>query len=247
MGTVHSRSRARRRLPSDRSRPTAASSCASGAGSSGPRGRSRSPRTPGRREGPWRVKTPHVADQKIHQDPNAFSEGSRSRTCPICCSNARTPPGRPSSLDPRGTHDGERRPRTREPAKTRDSRASPRHAGRHGGPSGCGGVLACGLVVVAVLSAGAGLLWSLPSVGERRRWSERCSPNTTEPPSGFHPHAAGEGRGGSGRSVFLLKLHHQYPFRGGRAAVATLQTSGDPGGSTITQQLAKQLYGPALA
>lgn len=35
----------------------------------------------------------------------------------------------------------------------------------------------------------------------------------------------------------------------GRAAVATLQRSGDPGGSTIEQQLAKQLYphGPGLA
>jgi SAM-dependent methyltransferase len=49
---------------SDRSRPTAAPSCANGAGSSDRRGRSRSPRTPGRRGGPWRIKTPRVADRR---------------------------------------------------------------------------------------------------------------------------------------------------------------------------------------
>jgi membrane carboxypeptidase/penicillin-binding protein PbpC len=100
------------------------------------------------------------------------------------------------------------------------------------------------LVIVALLAAGAGLLWSLPSVGDaparvRSVLAEHHGTAIGVPP----PTRLGEAVVAVEDRYFYSNFVINILFGAGRAALATLRTSGDPGGSTITQQLAKQLYG----
>jgi membrane peptidoglycan carboxypeptidase len=100
------------------------------------------------------------------------------------------------------------------------------------------------IVLVAVLlAAGAIYVLTLPGVGDAEARVDRILalhhgvPGGTAPPSKL------------GTAVVDVEDEHFYsnPFvnvfdGAGRAALATLQTSQDPGGSTLPQQLAKQLY-----
>lgn len=94
------------------------------------------------------------------------------------------------------------------------------------------------------MAAGALYMALLPSVGDAPRRVERIlaahhgTPGSRTPPAKLAD------------SVVSVEDEHFYaPFMinvadgAGRAAVATLNAASDPGGSTIQQQLAKQLYG----
>ena len=100
------------------------------------------------------------------------------------------------------------------------------------------------LAAVAVLvAAGIAYLAILPSVGDAQQRVERIlalhhgTPGAATPPAKL------------GAAVVSVEDEHFYSNfvvnvldGAGRAAIATLHTSQDPGGSTIDQQLAKQLY-----
>jgi hypothetical protein len=99
--------------------------------------------------------------------------------------------------------------------------------------------------VIAVLFA-AGILYLavLPSVGDAQHRVSQILAAHHGIPGGPRPPAK------LGDAVVAVEDEHFYsPFvinildGAGRAAVATLHTAQDPGGSTIEQQLAKQLYG----
>src|SRR5271166_18806 len=99
-------------------------------------------------------------------------------------------------------------------------------------------------MILALLAAGAGFLASLPGVGDAQARvrailiAHHGVLSTSPPPARL------------GAAVVAVEDEHFYSnfavdiLNGaGRAALAALHTSGDPGGSTIPQQLAKQLYG----
>ncbi|HVB52995.1 MAG TPA: biosynthetic peptidoglycan transglycosylase [Candidatus Acidoferrales bacterium] len=104
--------------------------------------------------------------------------------------------------------------------------------------------LAAGGVVVVLVLAGLGYELSLPAVGNAEARvtvivrSHQGAVGGLPVPSRL------------GKAVVAVEDEHFYAnavvnvFDGvARAAVASLNTNGDPGGSTIDQQLAKQLYG----
>jgi len=100
------------------------------------------------------------------------------------------------------------------------------------------------LALIALTGAGGGYLLSLPGVGDtqQRVWMILAEHHAVA--SRFPPPAK------LATSVVVVEDEHFYSNflvnildGAGRAALATLQRSGDPGGSTIAQQLAKQLYG----
>jgi len=102
-----------------------------------------------------------------------------------------------------------------------------------------------GLATLLALMALAGALYllSLPPVGDApARVAETLASHGGSSIGDRPPYRLGA-------AVVAVEDEHFYanPFvnvldGAGRAAVATLHTSGDPGGSTIDQQLAKQLY-----
>ncbi|MGH9297975.1 MAG: biosynthetic peptidoglycan transglycosylase [Acidimicrobiales bacterium] len=104
-------------------------------------------------------------------------------------------------------------------------------------------LMVLGLLLLAFVVAGASYLWSLPVVGDAparvtRILSEHQAPADPMPP----PRRLGE-------AVVAVEDEHFYSnvvfntFDGAaRAGIATLRRRGDPGGSTIAQQLAKQLW-----
>jgi hypothetical protein len=103
--------------------------------------------------------------------------------------------------------------------------------------------LLAGLAIVAFLSFGVGVLLSLPDVGDARARVARIL---------VEHHCVPSSEVGSrlGAAVVAAEDEHFHSNFAvdlldgiGRAALATVQGGGDPGGSTITQQLAKQLYG----
>jgi membrane peptidoglycan carboxypeptidase len=101
------------------------------------------------------------------------------------------------------------------------------------------------LVEFALLAFGAGVLQSLPGVGDADARVRAILLARHGVSSGLPPPAR------LTAAVVAIEDQHFYSnfavdiFDGaGRAALAVLHTSGDPGGSTIPQQLAKQLYGP---
>ncbi|HET8979386.1 MAG TPA: transglycosylase domain-containing protein [Solirubrobacteraceae bacterium] len=99
-------------------------------------------------------------------------------------------------------------------------------------------------IVLAGLVAGAVYLISLRSVSDAQARTRRIMVANRETPGILPaPHRLVA-------SVIAVEDEHFYDnvvinvlTGAGRAALATLQTSQDPGGSTIDQQLAKQLYG----
>lgn len=101
-------------------------------------------------------------------------------------------------------------------------------------------------IVVVAFGAGAAYLASLPGVGDAGERTDRIlaahggTPDAPPPPAklGAAVVAAEDSRFYTNFAVEIL-------IGAGRAAVAALHTSQDPGGSTIAQQLAKQLYGHA--
>lgn len=111
------------------------------------------------------------------------------------------------------------------------------------------GLIAAGLILVLLL-AGLGYELSLPSVGNAQaQVSEIVRSHDGEVGGLPDPSRLG-------RSVVAVEDEHFYSpvvvnvFDGfARAALASVTANGDPGGSTIDQQLAKQLYaeGPGWA
>ena len=100
------------------------------------------------------------------------------------------------------------------------------------------------LVELALVAFGFGCLESLPGVGDAEARvhailrAHRAVPSALPPPVRL------------AAAVVAIEDQHFYSNfvvdmldGAGRAAFAILNTSGDPGGSTIAQQLAKQLYG----
>ncbi|HWE09678.1 MAG TPA: biosynthetic peptidoglycan transglycosylase [Solirubrobacteraceae bacterium] len=99
-------------------------------------------------------------------------------------------------------------------------------------------------VVLVLFAAGAVYLLTLPGVGDVQRRAERIMRAHGEsvavlptPPKLVDAVVSVEDEHFFDNAVINVLTG------AGRAAVATLQTSQDPGGSTIDQQLAKQLYG----
>jgi len=100
------------------------------------------------------------------------------------------------------------------------------------------------LLILALLAAGFGYLQSLPSVADAQARVRTILAAHHDVPSVQPPPAR------LGAAVVAVEDQHFYSnfavniLEGaGRATLAALDTSGDPGGSTIAQQLAKQLYG----
>ena len=100
------------------------------------------------------------------------------------------------------------------------------------------------LMILALLAAGFGYLESLPGVGDAQARVRSILIAHHGVPSGLPPPAR------LAAAVVAVEDQHFYSNfavnildGAGRAALASLHTSGDPGGSTIAQQLAKQLYG----
>jgi membrane peptidoglycan carboxypeptidase len=100
------------------------------------------------------------------------------------------------------------------------------------------------LMTLALLAAGFGYLESLPGVGDAEARVRLLLIAHHGVPSGLPPPAR------LAAAVVAVEDEHFYSNfavnildGAGRAALATLHTGGDPGGSTIAQQLAKRLYG----
>jgi membrane peptidoglycan carboxypeptidase len=100
------------------------------------------------------------------------------------------------------------------------------------------------LAVLALFSAMLGLIVSLPGVGDAEVRVQQILVLHHGTDSGMPPPRK------LGDAIVAVEDEHFYsPFLinffagAGRAALAALHTSRDPGGSTIAQQLAKQLYG----
>lgn len=100
------------------------------------------------------------------------------------------------------------------------------------------------LVELALLAFGFGCLEALPGVGDAEARVHTILLAHHGVPSALPPPAR------LAAAVVAIEDQHFYSnfvvdmFDGaGRAALAVLHTSADPGGSTIAQQLAKQLYG----
>ena len=104
--------------------------------------------------------------------------------------------------------------------------------------------LALAVLVAVLVAAAAVYVVTLPGVGDATRRVQRIAVahdgtyRATPPPRKL------------GEAVVAVEDEHFYANvvvnvldGAGRAALATLQTSQDPGGSTIAQQLAKALYG----
>jgi membrane peptidoglycan carboxypeptidase len=105
-------------------------------------------------------------------------------------------------------------------------------------------MLAVLLMILALLAAGFGYLESLPGVRDAQARVRSILITHHGLPSGLPPPDR------LGAAVVAVEDEHFYSNfavnildGAGRAALATLHTGGDPGGSTIDQQLAKQLYG----
>jgi penicillin-binding protein 1A len=99
-------------------------------------------------------------------------------------------------------------------------------------------------VIVAFFAAGAIYLATLPGVGDAQQRTYRLLALHHGTYAGPRPAAR------LGEAVVAVEDEHFYANflinvvdGAGRAALATLDDSQDPGGSTIAQQLAKQLYG----
>lgn len=96
----------------------------------------------------------------------------------------------------------------------------------------------------AALGAGAGYLWSLPGVGDAAARSAAILAR--------HHALAWPGRPPVRLAAAVVSTEDEHFYSNfvvntadgaGRAAPAALHARGDPGGSTISQQLAKRLYG----
>lgn len=109
-------------------------------------------------------------------------------------------------------------------------------------------LVTAGMILIGVLTAVffASVLYvvSLPSVGNAQQRVDRILAQHHGLYSGPSPAAK------LGEAVVAVEDEHFYSGwlinvldGAGRAALAAMQTSKDPGGSTIAQQLAKQLYG----
>ncbi len=104
--------------------------------------------------------------------------------------------------------------------------------------------LTAAVVLLALIAAGSGYLLSLPGVGDAEQRVQMLLAEHHASASGVPPSAK------LAAAVVAVEDEHFYLNilidildGAGRAALATLHTSGDPGGSTIAQQLAKRLYG----
>jgi penicillin-binding protein 1A len=105
-------------------------------------------------------------------------------------------------------------------------------------------LLIAGGVIIVLFAAGAVYLLTLPGVGDAQRRAQRIMRAHGESPAVLPtPTKLVD-------AVVSVEDEHFYNNAvinvltgAGRAALATLQTTQDPGGSTIDQQLAKQLYG----
>jgi len=98
-------------------------------------------------------------------------------------------------------------------------------------------------VPLALLLAGAVYLWTLPGVGDaearvRAILAAHRGVLVAAPP----PRRLGEAVVAIEDEHFYSNVAVNIADGAGRAALATLQRGGDPGGSTIGQQLAKMLY-----
>ena len=98
-------------------------------------------------------------------------------------------------------------------------------------------------VPLALLLAGAVYLWTLPGVGDaearvRAILAAHRGALVAAPP----PRRLGEAVVAIEDEHFYSNVAVNIADGAGRAALATLQRGGDPGGSTIGQQLAKMLY-----
>jgi penicillin-binding protein 1A len=100
------------------------------------------------------------------------------------------------------------------------------------------------VALLAASAAGGGYLLSLPGVADAERRVQMILAEHHSGASGMPPPAK------LAAAVVAVEDEHFYSNfvidildGAGRAALAALHTSGDPGGSTIAQQLATQLYG----
>ena len=112
--------------------------------------------------------------------------------------------------------------------------------------------LAIVLVVVTVLPCAAGVVYelALPGVADARARVVAIDRAHGGTPAGLPlPRKLSEAIVSVEDEHFYSNVFVNVAEGAGRAAIATLERSGDPGGSTIEQQLAKQLYphGPGLA
>ena len=105
-------------------------------------------------------------------------------------------------------------------------------------------LLTAAVALIALAASGAGYLLSLRGVGDAERRVQVLLAEHHSRASGLPPPAK------LAAAVVAVEDEHFYANflidildGAGRAALAAVHTSGDPGGSTITQQLATQLYG----
>jgi membrane peptidoglycan carboxypeptidase len=103
------------------------------------------------------------------------------------------------------------------------------------------------IAVGAVLLIAAGVyLLTLPGVGDAEQRVDRIlALHHATRSAGNLPRKLGDGVVATEDEHFYSNVVVNFVDGAGRAALATLQASEDPGGSTIAQQLAKQLYGHA--
>ncbi len=105
------------------------------------------------------------------------------------------------------------------------------------------------MVVIALVGGGAVFLWRLPSVADAPllvRALASAHHEALEPPP--PPARLGEAVVAVEDEHFYANVFLEVAAGALRAGLATLRHGGDPGGSTIVQQLAKQLYphGPGV-
>jgi Transglycosylase len=100
------------------------------------------------------------------------------------------------------------------------------------------------LTILALLAAGFGHLESLPGVGDAEARVRSLVVAQNGVPSGLPlPARLAAAVVAVEDERFYSNFAVNILDGAGRAALATLHAGGDPGGSTIAQQLAKQLYG----
>lgn len=146
-------------------------------------------------------------------------------------------PTQPASVspDPGHTHNGSARRDSPRHRRRRSTRRTRRVLGFV--------ALGVGGLAVAAVGSGGGYLWSLPGVANAPALADRLvamhhgTLHSMPPPAKL------------GDAVVAVEDEHFYSnvffdvaAGATRAGLATLHTSGDPGGSTIVQQLAKQIY-----
>ena len=130
-------------------------------------------------------------------------------------------------------------------ARWRPARPSTRHptsGRRRGSVLRWAALAAAGLLVVLAI-AGAAYLWSLPGVGDAEAGARQIMASHREGNAMPAPRRLVDAAVSVEDEHFYDNVVVNVTSGMGRALLAALQGAGDTGGSTIDQQLAKQIYG----